>query len=223
MTTYEQVTADLRRAYNQSAAQRDATEIAGWKLDEVQNFLSYLRQEGKRDLLEVGAGPGHYSRYFADQGFSVTCTDLSPEMVRLCRAKGLTAYEMDFLHLDFSAESFDAVFALNCLLHVPSPDLPRVLEAIGGILRPGSLFYMGVYGGRAHEGVWEEDYHDPKRFFTFYPDWQLLDIVMSQFELLYFRQVEVERGSELHFQSLILRASKGFRHNLLENDTIGPR
>jgi SAM-dependent methyltransferase len=205
MSTYEQITADLRHAYNQSAAQRDAAEIAGWKLAEVQNFLGYLQQEGKHDLLEVGAGPGHYGRYFADQGLTVTCTDLSPEMVRLCRQKGLAAHEMDFLHLDFAAASFDAVFALNCLLHVPSADLPRVLEAIRRLLRPGGLFYMGVYGGRVFEGIWDEDYHDPKRFFTFYPDTQLLSVVMNHFELLYFRQVEVERGSNLHFQSLILR------------------
>ena len=38
---------------------------------------------------------------------------------------------MDFLHLDFAPESFDAVDAMNRLLHVPDSDLPAVLEAVG--------------------------------------------------------------------------------------------
>jgi SAM-dependent methyltransferase len=205
MTTYDQVTASLRHAYNASAATRNATAISGWKMAEVQNFLDYLQREGKQELLEVGAGPGHYGRFFSEQGLTVTCTDLSPEMVRLCREKGLNAYEMDFLHLDFPPSSFDAVFALNCLLHVPSADLPRVLAAIGRVLRPGGLFYMGVYGGAFREGIWEKDYHNPQRFFVFYPDAQLLSIVMEQFDLLYFRHVPQEE-SDIHFQSLVLRA-----------------
>lgn len=204
MSTYNQVTTSLRRAYDSSAATRDATPISGWKMAEVNNFLTYLQQEGKQALLEVGAGPGVYGRFFAEQGLSVTCTDLSPEMVRLCREKGLTAYEMDFLHLDFPPASFDAVFALNCLLHVPSADLPQVLAAIHRLLRPNGLFFMGVYGGEFREGIWEKDNHNPQRFFVFYPDAQLLNIVMQQFDLLYFRHVP-QKESTIHFQSLVLR------------------
>lgn len=178
--------------------------ISGWKMAEVNNFLNYLQQEGKQALLEVGAGPGLYGRFFAQQGLSVTCTDLSPEMVRLCREKGLDAYEMDFLHLDFPPASFDAVFALNCLLHVPSADLPQVLAAIRRVLRPNGLFFIGVYGGEFREGIWDKDYHDPQRFFVFYPDDQLLRIVMAQFDLLYFRHVP-QKESTIHFQSLVLR------------------
>lgn len=55
----------------------------------------------------------------------VVATDLSPAMVGFCRQKGLDAHVMDFLHLDFPAGSFDAVYALNCLLHVPNADLPE--------------------------------------------------------------------------------------------------
>lgn len=204
MSTYDQVTTSLRRAYDSSAATRDAMPISGWKMAEVNNFLNYLQQEGKQALLEVGAGPGLYGRFFAQQGLSVTCTDLSPEMVRLCREKGLDAYEMDFLHLDFPPASFDAVFALNCLLHVPSADLPQVLAAIRRVLRPNGLFFIGVYGGEFREGIWDKDYHDPQRFFVFYPDDQLLRIVMAQFDLLYFRHVP-QKESTIHFQSLVLR------------------
>ncbi|HRO92162.1 MAG TPA: class I SAM-dependent methyltransferase, partial [Promineifilum sp.] len=143
--------------------------------------------------------------FFRDRGLDVTCTDLSPEMVRLCRQKGLTAHVMDFLHLDFPPVSFDAVFALNCLLHVPGVDLDRVLAAVQQLLRPGGLFFYGVYGGHSFEGVWPEDHHDPKRYFVFYPDDELRRRVAERFDEVSFRAIQLEDDRESHFQSLILR------------------
>lgn len=202
---YEDVLDSLQQAYDRHAGERDANPLAGWKTAERERFLSLLRAEGKRTLLEIGAGPGHFSAYFRDNGLDVICTDLSPEMVRLCRAKGLNGHVMDFMHLDFPPGSFDAVFALNCLLHVPSADLERVLRSIHRVLRPDGLFYYGVYGGHSFEGVWPEDHHDPKRYFTFYPDDELRRRVSGFFDEVSFRVIEIEGDGESHFQSLILR------------------
>lgn len=202
---YEDVLESLRQAYDRGAEQRDTAGLPAWKTAERDDFLALLKTEGKQTLLEIGAGPGHFSAYFRDQGLDVTCTDLSPEMVRLCRAKGLRAYVMDFLHLDFPPASFDAVFALNCLLHVPSADLDRVLAVIHRLLRPDGLFFYGVYGGWSFEGVWPEDEHDPQRYFVFYPDDELRRRVAGLFDEISFRVIEVERDRESHFQSLILR------------------
>jgi SAM-dependent methyltransferase len=58
--------------------------------------------------------------------------------------KGHDAHVMDFLHLDFPAGSFGAVYALSCLLHVPNADLLEVLTAIRTVLRPGGWLYLGV-------------------------------------------------------------------------------
>ena len=205
---YDDVIADLRQAYDNHAGERDAAGLAEWKIAEREEFVSLLRAEGKKTLLEIGAGPGHFGAYFRDQGFDVTCTDLSPEMVAHCRAKGLRAYVMDFLNLNFPPASFDAVFALNCLLHVPSAELDRVLESIHRLLRPRGLFFYGVYGGYSFEGVWPEDHHDPKRYFVFYPDGELRRRVASWFDEVSFRAIPLEHDRESHFQSLILRAKE---------------
>jgi len=202
---YDDILPDLRRAYDASAAERDANELAGWKLTLRAGFLALLQAEGKRALLEIGAGPGHFAAYFRDNGLDVTCTDLSPEMVRLCREKGLTAHVMDFLRLDFPPATFDAVFALNCLLHVPSADLPRVLAAVHGLLRPGGLFFYGVYGGYAFEGLWPDDRLTPTRYFTFYPDDELRRRVARLFDEISFQAVPIEGRGDGHFQALTLR------------------
>ena len=202
---YGQVIDDLRQSYDRKAEERDKRELSGWKIEERAYFLSLLQEEGKRRLLEIGAGTGWYGKFFQENGLAVVCTDLSPENVRLCRAKGLTAYAMDFLRLDFPEGSFDAAFALNCLLHVPRQDLPQVLRAIRSVLRPKGLFYLGLYGGTEHEGVWPADRYEPKRFFCSHTDDQIRKITSEVFELVRFKRIALEGEEDLHFQSLILR------------------
>ena len=174
-------------------------------MDARAGFLARLQAQGKRTLLEIGGGPGHFAAYFRDAGLDVVMTDLSPAMVRLAQAKGLDARVMDFLSLDFPPASFDAVFALNCLLHVPAADLPRVLAAVHRLLRPGGLFFYGVYGGYAFEGTWPDDEHEPRRYFTFYPDDELRRLVSGLFDEVSFRAIPVEGETDSHFQELVLR------------------
>ncbi|MBU0596219.1 class I SAM-dependent methyltransferase, partial [Candidatus Bipolaricaulota bacterium] len=147
----------LKAAYQSMAAEREARVLPEWKLTERQQFLEELRDAGARSLLEVGSGPGVDAVFFRDRGLDVVCVDLSPEMVAACRAKGLEAHEMDLAELRFPPKSFDAVYALNCLLHVPKAELPTVLGEIRKVLAPGGLVYLGVYGGIDSEGEWERD------------------------------------------------------------------
>lgn len=152
-SAYERVLEDLRRSYDHMVEERDMKAVHLWKIEERDHFLSMLKKEDKKKLLEIGAGTGVHGKYFRDQGIEVICTDLSTEMVKRCRENGLEAYEMDFLNLDFSEMSFDATFGMNCLLHVPRSDLPSVLEDIRRVLQPGGLFYWGQYGGIDREGI----------------------------------------------------------------------
>jgi len=121
----------LRQAHDDKADERDRRNIQPWKLEERLNFLALLIQERKRSLLEIGAGTGIDGKFFQDHGLEkVVCIDVSPEMVKLCQKKGMTSYVMDFGALEFPASSFDAVYALKCLLHLPKIELPSVLETI---------------------------------------------------------------------------------------------
>lgn len=196
----------LRRAYDRKARERDLNAVQPWKAAERLRFLTLLKGEGRHTLLELGAGPGKDGEFFRDQGLDVVCIDLSPEMVALCESKGLAARVMDLSDLDFPRETFDAVYTLNCLLHLPERELPDALGGIRTTLKPGGLFYLGVYGGRDHEGVWEDDPYEPKRFFSFRTDERMQEIVASAFEVHSFRRVALDgRTDGLHFQSLILR------------------
>ena len=195
---YEDVIGPLRTAYDARAAWRDGRTKEPWKLAERQAFRDRLAPGAR--LLEIGAGTGQDCTYFRDEGLAVVATDLSPVMVGHCRAKGIEAHVMDFLHLDFPADSFDAVYALNCLLHVPNRDLPAVLDAIRAVLRPGGLLFVGVYGGRGSaEGPIDGDEHVPPRFFSWRTDEQLLGFATGRFTVLDFHAIEA--GAH-RFQSL---------------------
>jgi SAM-dependent methyltransferase len=200
---YESVKLDLRRAYDGRADVRDAMADEAWKQRERDRFRDALRRAGSASLLEIGAGHGVSGRFFAAEGFTVTCVDLSPELVDRCRAKGLTAHVMDFGELAFPDASFDAAFAMNCLLHVPRAELDPVLRSIHRVLAPGGLFYWGQYGGDEFEGVFTEDSYEPKRFFSRLTDEQIQAYAGRVFDVADFHTIPREPG--WWYQALILR------------------
>lgn len=194
----------LKESYEKNARLRDRKDIIPWKVKELDQFLYYAKKEDKHSLIDVGSGAGQYGKYLKDHGLEVTCVDLSEELVKICREKGLESYVMDFYNLNFEEEKFDLAWSLNTLLHVTKSSFEDVLKNIKRILKPKGLFYLGVYGGRDSEGIWEEDFYTPKRFFSFYEDNKIKDIVKKHFELVKFDVVDLG-SSDLHFQSILLR------------------
>lgn len=201
----DQLTKQLREAYNHKVEERDRQALAPWKIEERQSFLGLLQKHDKTRLLDIGAGPGTHAKFFQDSGLQVTCTDLSPEMVKRCRQKGLTAYVMDFLSLDFPAASFEAVFAMNCLLHLPPEDLPGALRILARLLAPDGFFYWGQYGGPNRAGVWPKDHYQPRRYFSFLSDAVMHEVAAEHFAVHSFKTIAPEPDSEIYYQAIILR------------------
>lgn len=206
----DDVTRILRDAYDRRVAERALRPAPAWETAERDLFLEVLRREGATTVLELGAATGADAACFAESGLEVVCVDLSPQMVERCRARGLVAHVMDVADLRFPPESFEAVYAMNCLVHVPASQLRGVLEGIRRVVVPGGLFYLGLYGGRAFEGVWDDDHFDPKRFFCHHRDEDLGARVQELFDVESFRRIP-HGWNGLHFQSLILRRPSAMR------------
>lgn len=206
----------LRAFYDAEATNRAERTIVEWKRREREDFVNVLVANGLQHVMELGSGPGRDAQYFMQEhGRCVACLDLSPEMVRICRERGLEAHLCDFADgLNVPDASVDAVYAMNSLLHVPKYDLPGVVESVARAVRPGGLFYVGVYGGGDFEGPWQADPSGESRFFAFYTDAALLDVLTanSQFVVEYLRRVntgQYHAGTAdtpaTHFQSVLLR------------------
>lgn len=203
--SYDDVLPSLRTAYDAKVEERDSHAVEPWKEEERARFLTLLRDEDRRSLVDIGAGPGVHGAYFRDAGLHVTCVDLSPAMVARCRDRGMAAYNQDVLHLDLPTR-FEAAFAMNSLLHTPPADLGRALERIRAVLVPGAAFYLGQYGGVAFEGTWLDDGYDPPRYFSRLPDAELTRAAADVFEVEEFRAVDLGAPSDFgHFQALLLR------------------
>lgn len=127
-------------------------------------------------LLDIGAGLGESSTYFALLGYDATCTDLSPGMVnfaiKLAQINGVSiggvVCPAEKLNVDDA--SFDFVYAANVLHHVEDRD--AMVSEIDRVLRPGGWFFtwdpliynpvINVYRKMA-SGVRTED-EEPLRF-----------------------------------------------------------
>lgn len=205
---YATVKERLRRAYDGQAANRALMDDQLWKQSERERFAESLRAAGLITVLEIGAGHGVSGRYLASEGFDVTCIDLSPKLVEECRRAGLKAEVMDFSNLAFPSGSFDAVFGMNCLLHVPRAELAAVLTSIRWVLRPGGLFYWGQYSlGEPFEGIYDEDSYEPKRFFAFLTDAEVLAAACEEFEVIDFRRIELDDDGR-GYQSVTLQTGE---------------
>jgi hypothetical protein len=67
-----------------------------------------------------------------------------------------------------------------------------------------------MYGGYDHEGVWEEDDCEPRRFFAFHTDAGLLETSAAVFDIVSFERIALDDADpRIHFQSLILRSPGG--------------
>jgi len=203
----DEIKKSLIATYDKYARDRYQARHAEWKVSEREKFHKLLNENKSELILDLGSGPVRDAPWFREKGIDVICVDLSKEMARICAEKGLGIAVMDIERLGAIDNSFDAVWAMNSLLHIPKNRFENVLSDIKRVLKPGGLFYLGRYGGRDFEGIWEDDFYTPKRFFSFYTDEDLVDIVSRHFDIMEFNTIP-QAGRTTDFQSVILRNGK---------------
>lgn len=203
----EEIKSALRRAYDAKASHRDTRAAPEFRAAARREFTRLIEASGGSRLLDLGAGSGQEAEWFVAAGLDVVAIDLSPENVARCRARGVDARVGDFYDLDFPDASFDAVWAMSSLLHVPDTDLPQVLAEIGRVLRPRGLLQVGLWGGPGTEGHWEGDDHDPPRFYSLRTDERTLELFSAGFTLVDFSTTTPEEARPgVHYQLLLLRS-----------------
>lgn len=181
---YDEIKDMLRRAYDRDVARRNARMPESWRTNLVDQLAIDLRERGLKRVIELGAGTGQLAQHLRDQGFEVLATDLSPDSVAAMRSRGLPADVVDFSALPYDDATFDAVFAMNSLLHVPKDHLHDVMGGIRRILRRGGLALLVVWGGRQVDGPIDNDWLQPRRYFSMYSDEAFHALAFTGFETL---------------------------------------
>ena len=177
---YKQVTRD---AYDEYAeAFEKSTAICSDFLESKMNFFINCLSGGK--VLDLGCGPGRDALQFKRRGINPVCVDISPEMIRLCRQKGLDAYVMDIENLTFADNSFDGIWAVTSLLHFPKSSLDGLLVKIKRVLREEGLFFISMKEGASEGFVKSNKYPGAKRFFALYHDGELRAALTKHFDII---------------------------------------
>lgn len=125
---------EVQRHYEELAAEYDSK--ANRACSAAYSELVSTKLRGRRRVIELGAGSGKLLSEI-DAELSVAC-DLSPPMLSIDESACLLRVNADAQRLPFPQASFDAIYSINLLEHVPSP-LSVVTEAYR-ILEPGGLF-----------------------------------------------------------------------------------
>jgi SAM-dependent methyltransferase len=101
-----------------------------------------LLGDGPGTLLDVGCGTGARTAPLAERQWDVTGVDVSEDMLRLARARGLDVVRADATALPFESASFDAVVSM--WTHTDVADFAAVVGEVGRVLRDaGPFVYVG--------------------------------------------------------------------------------
>ena len=127
---------------------------------ETWKTLVGLLGDGPGALIDVGCGTGAYATGLTEQGWDVTGVDVSEDMLRRARAKGVDAVHADATALPFDEAMFDA--AISVFTHTDVDDFPAIVQEIARVKQARQDFVTVVPGVRLAEG----DVHDQARVGT---------------------------------------------------------
>lgn len=107
--------------------------------------LKYFPKKGK--LLELGAGQGRDSRFFAKKGYKVVSTDLSEYALKISREKAKKEkLDIQFIELDlkkdalpFKDKSLDIVYSHLALHYFDDKRTREIFKEIHRVLKPNGI------------------------------------------------------------------------------------
>lgn len=143
------------KAYDEAASDWDCQVLGSpFYLNERQLAFELLDQhigtaKPGQTVLDVGCGTGEYTLRLLEQGYAVTALDISPEMLRLTRAKAhrykerLSLVQVDANDLRGLQGPYDYIVSFGSVVnHIE--DWPRSFRNFHRLLKPGGLLIFDV-------------------------------------------------------------------------------
>lgn len=152
--------------YNENS-EKFLADTANVEFGELQSRFALMLPEGGR-ILDLGCGSGRDSLAFLKAGFDVDAVDGSKQMAEATNS--LTGLDVvQALFDEYEPDGlYDGIWACSSLLHVPSDELPSLIEKYSKALKPSGIFYLsfklgdyeGVRNGRWFTDLTEESFRD---------------------------------------------------------------
>ena len=150
--------------------------------ERVSEYVSYF--ENSSDVIDIGCGRGEFLDLLTERGIGCLGLDINHEMVEVCRARGLTAYEGDGLSYLSSLPdgSLGGLFAAQVVEHLQPDYLLQLLETAYHKLRPGSKIILETINPACWFAFFESYIRDITHVHPLHPDTLTYLLVASGFQ-----------------------------------------
>jgi SAM-dependent methyltransferase len=135
---------DTQTYYDRFAAGYEAERHHGYHrlIDELE--LELVRRFGTgKDVFEAGCGTGLLLREAARVARKAVGLDLSRGMLTPARERGLTVLQGSLTNVPLPSESFDLVYSMKVLAHVPP--IEAAVAELARLVRPGGHLLLEFY------------------------------------------------------------------------------
>ena len=130
-------------------------------------------------VLDLGCGPGNLAKILHDSNpaYRITGIDLSEEMVILAsrNVPGGTFLCADIRQLDLT-ETFDAVLASFCIMHLDEQETRRFVKRLGSLLNPNGALYLSFIEGNGG-GFETTSFSEKQIYFHYYRQTEVIDLL----------------------------------------------
>ncbi len=139
----------------------------------------------KDSILDVAAGTGIYSFYYAQRGCRVEALDIVPKHIDILKAKSSRGLNIEAMVGDardlkkYSPESFNIVLNMGAIYHIEEKEIPGCINECLRVLKPGgylALTYLNKYKG------FETELKKYGNLFKFYSPFEIEQYFRSQKE-----------------------------------------
>ncbi len=144
---------DLRSFYEEEARLGIRSTPKGRRVELQARYIELLQAEGRRSVIDFGAGPGIDGPAFLAAGLDFVGVDLANGNGVVARDKGLTVVQGSVTNPPFRPGAFDAGWSMSTLMHLTTDEVEPALAAMVAVLKPGAPLLIGTWGGRDEELV----------------------------------------------------------------------
>ncbi|MBN1591878.1 MAG: methyltransferase domain-containing protein [Candidatus Coatesbacteria bacterium] len=140
----------------------------------------YLAQfKGCREVIDLGCGRGEFLELLSEEGIECKGIDSNPEMVEVCKAKGLDAETGDIVAYLEAAEdgTLGGVFCSQVVEHLQPAMVVRLCKLIARKLAPGGVLVVETIDPRSILALTNSFLLDPSHIFPVHP--KLLEFCFS--------------------------------------------
>jgi SAM-dependent methyltransferase len=198
-------TATTIASYDATAAQF----ASRWGTLRLERALAAFTQHlvGRRQVLDLGCGPGRDVDFLTRLDCTVVGLDLSAGMLSEARIRlpDASLVRADLRLTPFASDRFDGIWACASLLHLPRAGFaPTLAEVIRLLRQPGGVLYLALKGGQGEQWVTG---HDGRRtFFAYYqPDEIETSLAHTGFQILERWTAEDQAGRNQPWINVVAR------------------